>query len=41
MLVLFVALGLSPLPRRKLANIAAIATIFIVAYAFHKYGGLH
>lgn len=41
LLVLFVVLGLSPLPRRKAANIAVIVVVFTLGYAFHKYGGLH
>jgi hypothetical protein len=40
LLVLFVALGLSPLGQRKARHVTLIVTLLVLAYAFHSYGGL-
>jgi hypothetical protein len=40
LLILFVALGLSPVSWRKAGRLATMITLVVISYALHSYGAL-
>jgi hypothetical protein len=40
LLIVFVALGVSPLPARKAGRLMALISLAVIAFAFYQYGAL-